>query len=122
LDREIINFLKEFKKDVSNEFKTINNKLNNLEKDVNDLKSDVSILKGDVNDLKSDVSILKEDVNTLKVGQNEIKNLVTDIDPRNANRHIEITNMIDDLRRDLSTVEVVTANNYANIAKLKSIK
>jgi hypothetical protein len=29
---------------------------------------------------------------------------------------------VEGLRKDLSTVEIVTANNYADIARLKSIK
>jgi uncharacterized coiled-coil DUF342 family protein len=34
----------------------------------------------------------------------------------------EIVNKIDGIREDLSTVELVTANNYKDIAKLKAVK
>lgn len=34
----------------------------------------------------------------------------------------EILNKIDGIREDLSTVELVTANNYKDIAKLKAVK
>ena len=34
----------------------------------------------------------------------------------------EIINKVDGIREDLSTVELVTANNYKDIAKLKAIK
>lgn len=34
----------------------------------------------------------------------------------------ELLNRVDGIREDLSTVELVTANNYKDIAKLKSVK
>ena len=34
----------------------------------------------------------------------------------------EILNKVDGIRDDLSTVEIITANNYKDIAKLKAIK
>lgn len=34
----------------------------------------------------------------------------------------EILNKVDVIREDLSTVELVTANNYKDIAKLKAVK
>ncbi|WP_010237643.1 hypothetical protein [Clostridium arbusti] len=39
-----------------------------------------------------------------------------------ANDIIHIKGDVEGLRKDLSTVEIVTANNYADIARLKSIK
>ena len=52
----------------------------------------------------------------------EIKTIVGELDPQNANRHLEIKDSIDQLRKDLSTVEIVTASNYSDIARLKSAK
>ena len=52
----------------------------------------------------------------------EIKTMVGELDPKNANRHLEIKDSIDQLRKDLSTVEIVTASNYSDIARLKSAK
>ena len=34
----------------------------------------------------------------------------------------EILNKVDGIREDLSTVELITANNYKDIAKLKAVK
>lgn len=39
-----------------------------------------------------------------------------------ANDITHIKGDIEALRKDISTVEIVTANNYADIAKLKSVK
>jgi archaellum component FlaC len=94
MDNEIMELLKAFKDDINKQFKNINDKLNNIE----------------------------SDINGLKLGQEEIKSLVKDLEPKNANRHVEIISSINDLRKDLSTVEIVTANNYADIAKLKAVK
>ena len=65
---------------------------------------------------------LEVQVKELKTGQEEIKALVGELDPKNANRHIELKDSIDQLRKDLSTVEIVTASNYSDIARLKSVK
>lgn len=61
-------------------------------------------------------------IDKLEEGQKEIKALISELDPKNANRHMELTEKIEALRKDLSTVEIVTANNYADIAKLKAVK
>lgn len=58
----------------------------------------------------------------LETGQEEIKSLIGELEPRNANRHLELKSSIDQLRKDLSTVEIVTASNYSDIARLKNIK
>lgn len=65
---------------------------------------------------------LKVDVGELQRGQKEIKELIEDLDPKNASRHLELKNNIDQLRKDLSTVEIVTASNYSDIVRLKNIK
>ena len=101
MDNEILKFLKEFKDDINNR--------------LNDIETKVSSLKNSQEDIKVDI-------NNLKAGQEDIKNLILDLEPKNGNRHIELINSINDLRKDLSTVEIVTANNYADIAKLKAVK
>ena len=101
MEKEILELLmqiqkdnKEFKEEISKQMNNMNNKLNNIE----------------------------IDINKLKINQEEIKNLIVDLEPKNGNRHIELINSINDLRKNLSTVEIVTANNYADIAKLKAVK
>ena len=70
-----------------------------------------------------------EAINNLNESQQEIKALVTDLDPRNANRHIEITNKLNEvsekvdlLRQDLNKVEAVTSQNSFEIQYLKAVK
>lgn len=86
------------------------------------LKEELEPIKSDIKVLKEGQDSLKEQVKELKTGQEEIKSMVGELDPQNANRHLELKDSIDQLRKDLSTVEIVTASNYSDIARLKSVK
>lgn len=86
------------------------------------LKAIREILKEELEPIKNDIKELKESQNRLEDGQEEIKTMLGELDPKNANRHIELKDSIDQLRKDLSTVEIVTASNYSDLARLKSVK
>jgi len=79
-------------------------------------------LQTDMSGLKTDVSDLKTDVKDLKVGQEEIKDHLIQLDSKNANRHLEINNNLENLARDLTTLESVAGKNLIDIALLKSVK
>ena len=72
--------------------------------------------------LKEELEPIKSEIKGLKKGQEEIKTMLGELDPKNATRHLELKDSIDQLRKDLSTVEIVTASNYSDIARLKSAK
>ncbi len=80
------------------------------------------LLKEELEPIKSEIKELKEGQIKLQNGQKEIKEMLGELDPKNATRHLEIKDSIDQLRKDLSTVEIVTASNYSDIARLKSVK
>ena len=80
------------------------------------------MLKEELEPIKNDIKGLKEGQNKLKDGQEEIKTMLGELDPKNANRHLELKDSIEQLRKDLSTVEIVTASNYSDLARLKSAK
>ena len=86
------------------------------------VKEELEPIKTEIKGLKKGQSSLKEQVQDLKTGQEEIKTMLGELDPKNATRHLELKDSIDQLRKDLSTVEIVTASNYSDIAKLKSAK
>lgn len=79
-----------------------------------------------MNDFRSEMQEFRKETNKrfdgLEEEVKEIKTIVGELDPKNANRHLELKDSIDQLRKDLSTVEIVTASNYSDIAKLKSVK
>ena len=85
-------------------------------------KEELEPIKSDIKGLQKGQDSLKEQVEDLKTGQEEIKEILGELDPKNANRHLELKDSIDQLRKDLSTVEIVTASNYADIAKLKRVE
>jgi chromosome segregation ATPase len=110
----------------------LDEKLNPIKEDISTLKEDVLTLKEDVSGLKRDVSVLKEDVKFIKVQQKEqgrILRILEDKAITNKAEHDKISNEIvhlsekvENMRKDLATVEVVTARNMENIARLKVIK
>ncbi len=102
--------------------KTVLEELRKLNEKVDDLDNGQNLLTRKVDDLENGQNLLTTKVDNLEQGQKEIKSILEELDPKNANRHLELKESIDELRKDLSTVEIVTASNYADIAKLKSIK
>lgn len=93
-----------------------------LKEELDPIRSDIKELKVDVLAIKEGQDSLKLQFEELKKGQEEIKTMVGELDPKNAHRHLELQNSISELKKDLSTVEIVTASNYSDLAKLKSAK
>ncbi|TCO78764.1 hypothetical protein [Marinisporobacter balticus] len=58
----------------------------------------------------------------LEQGQQEIKDHLTQLDIKNADRHRNINHKIDNLSKDLSSVEIITSKNWNDIALLKAVK
>ena len=93
--------------------------LESMQEGMNDIKNEIQEFRKETN---SRFDNLENQVKELKSGQEEIKTMLGELDPKNANRHLELKDSIDQLRKDLSTVEIVTASNYSDIARLKSAK
>lgn len=129
LDKEMLTVLSSL---LDEKLNPIKEDISTLKEDVSGLKKDVSGLKEDVSGLKEDVLTLKEDVKFIKVQQKEqgrILRILEDKAITNKAEHDKISNEIvhlsekvENMRKDLATVEVVTARNMENIAKLKVIK
>ena len=68
------------------------------------------------------IDSMEKDVKELKEGQKNIENLILELDPKNANRHLEISEQIEELKKDLNAVEIVTSKNWNDIAKIKAVK
>lgn len=68
---------------------------------------------------------IRDEVKELKLGQEIIEKKLDGVVKQTADLvefRCEILNKVDGIREDLSTVELVTANNYKDIAKLKAVK
>lgn len=75
--------------------------------------------------IQLEIKGLKDEVKELKFGQEIIEKKLDGVVEQTADLvefRIEILNKVDGIREDLSTVELVTANNYKDIAKLKAVK
>lgn len=71
---------------------------------------------------KEELEPIRNDIKELKTGQEEIKELILELEPKNANRHLELKESIEELRQDLTNVEIITSSNWNEIAKLKKAK
>jgi chromosome segregation ATPase len=82
--------------------------MNNEDKILNILQQ----IQNDIKDLKSDVKDLKE-------GQTRIESLVTELDPKNASRHVELNNSIDELHKDVKFIKHKLHVNEEEIFDIK---
>jgi hypothetical protein len=78
------------------------------------LKSMQSDIKGIKSKQEETYQIVKALEHSAQVNKAEQDKMANDI--------VHIKGNVEALRKDLSTVEIVTANNYADIAKLKAVK
>ncbi|EPY2305691.1 hypothetical protein ACXATD_001326 [Clostridium sporogenes] len=136
MDKEILSVLSALLDEKLNPIKEdisgVKKDVSGLKGDVSNLKEDMCVLKKDVSGLKSNVSSLKEDVKYIKIQQEEqvkILRVLEDKAITNKAEHdklsndiIQLSGKVENMRKDLATVEVVTARNMENIAQLKVIK
>jgi len=93
-----------------------------VHEDVNNMKNDISSMKGDISVLKTDAASLQEGQTIIEAKLNKIDNTVTQLDPLNAQRHMEMTHKIDKLSNDLNFANVNIGKNISDIALLKLVK
>lgn len=102
--------------------------------DMLDEKLDVKLdpIKRDIADMKSDIINMKEDIILIKTQQQEhgiILRVLEDKAVVNKAEHdklnndiIHLSEKVEEMRKDLAAVEIVTARNMQNIATLKIVK
>ena len=110
----------------------LDEKLGPIKSDVDSIKSDVDNIKSDVDSIKSDVDSIKRDIRLIKTQQEESCQILKSLEHKaevNKAEHdkftiavAQLSGQIENMRKDLSTVEIVTARNMENIAQLKIIK
>ncbi len=90
---------------------------------------EVKGIKDEVKDLKEGQAIMQNDVKDLKQGQERIEGKVDSIekhlielDAKNAERHLEMVGEIDDMKKNLTAIEIITSKNWNEIAHLKAVK
>ena len=101
MDNELAKILRDV---IKEELKPINNKLDSLESKVGSL--DIQV--------KENTQILKALEHSAEINKSEHDSMKNDI--------IHIKGTVEAIKKDLSQVEMVTANNWADIARLKAVK
>ncbi|MDU7069370.1 MAG: plasmid stabilization protein [Clostridium perfringens] len=86
-----------------------------MEKEILELLKNINTK---LSDIEKGQSELKDEINLINKKLDGVVAQTADLVEFRGN----ILNKIDGIKDDLSTVELVTANNYKDIAKLKSVK
>ena len=62
------------------------------------------------------------DIKEMKADIKSFKDQFTDFEGKSANNHVEVINRIDNMQKDLNTMELVTSKNWNDISQLKALK
>ena len=108
MENEIFEILKQIQKE---QIKT-NERLDTIELGQNEIKVEI----------KSDINEITSEINEITAEIKDFKNQFTDFEGKSANNHVEVVNKIDNMKKDLNTMELVTSKNWNDIAHLKAIK
>jgi len=129
LDKELIKSLSDL---LDEKLTPIKNDIKNIKSDLSGVKSDLSGVKSDLSNVKSDLSNVKSDLKSIKSQQEESISILRALEHKadiNKAEHdklfndiANLTGSVENMRKDLSAVEVVTARNMENIAQLKLVK
>ena len=115
--------------DIKNENIAINSKLNSMDSRFDSMDSRLDSMDSRFESMDSrfesmDSRLESMDTNitNLKTGQDKIENRINEIEHQNETNHNHIIDSIDELNSNLSQIEMVTANNWSDIAKIKAKK
>ena len=91
-----------------------------------DVRSEISDVKVDLKDVRSEISDLKGELKNFREEANKrfdkLENQLDDMEADNANRHISMGGDIKRIKAGLSKIEIITADNWGDIARLKSTR
>ncbi len=107
-----------------------------MEKEILDIlkvmQSDMKTMQGDIKSMQGDMKSMQGDIKSIKTTQDEHTQILralehkTDVisaEQENLKHEVfETKGEVKSMRKDMSSVEIITANNWADIAKLKAIK
>ena len=118
MDEKILQAIEGLKNGVDQKFEALSSQFGNLSNKVDNLSDQFGNLTSQFGNLSSQVQentqILKALEHLAQVNKAEHDKMSFDI--------AEISGEIKTIRKDLSTVELVTASNWGDIVKLKSVK
>ena len=100
-----------------------------MDKEILDI---LKAMQGDMNSMQGDMKSMQGDIKSIKTTQQEHTQILSALEHKtdvisaqqeNLKHEVaEIKGEVKSIRKDMSSVEIITANNWADIAKLKAIK
>ncbi len=99
--------------------------ISGIKQDVSGLKQEMSEVKQEISGVKQEICEMKQDIKELNIRQTAMDKKLDAVYNQTAilTEFRTETNMkLDALKEDLINVEFITATNYKDIVKLKSIK
>lgn len=110
---------------IKEELQPVHEDLDGLKRDINSIQQDFDWMQQDIIDMKKDISHVK----IQQEEQGQLMKILLDKTETNKVEHdllsqdmTQVTENIDGMRKDLSTLEILTARNMERIAHLKAIK
>ncbi|WP_129597255.1 hypothetical protein [Anaerophilus nitritogenes] len=100
MDKEILDILK-----------SMQNDMKSMQSDMKSMQSDIKNIKTTQDEHTQILRALEHKTNIIAAEQENLKHEVA-----------EINGEVKNIRKDLSNVELITASNWSDIAKLKAIK
>jgi len=62
------------------------------------------------------------DIKEMKTDIKSFKDQFADFEGKSASNHVEVINKVENMQKDLNTMELVTSKNWNDIAQLKAVK
>ena len=113
--------LKDTKSDLQTEIGSVKS---DLQTEIGSVKSDLQAEIGSVkSDLQAEIGSIKSDLTEFRAETNRrfdgLEDKIDDIEANNASRYVSINGDLKRIKAGLSKVEIVTADNWGDIARLK---
>lgn len=132
-DRELLELLVSKFDSMENRLGTMESRFDSMEtrfeSRFDSMETKISSVETDVKEIKKDLVSVKAQTDILTEFREEtikrfdiLEYKLDDIEAKNAERHVTMNSSIVSIKEDLSRVEINTAENWRDIAKMKAMK
>lgn len=111
MDKELMEFLQNMQQQINERFNTIDKRLDSIDKRIDSMDKRINLIQEQVTENTHLLKALEENTKVTRAEQEKLSYKIS-----------EIEGDIKSIKKDLGTVELVTANNWSDIARLKAIK
>jgi chromosome segregation ATPase len=110
----------------------IETEIRTMKTEIDSVKTEIGSVKTEISSMKTEISSMKSEISAIKVQQEENTRILRALEHStqvNKAEHeqmmmemAEISKEVKNLRKDVSNVEVITASNWTDLARLKAVK